>query len=169
MEFMHKFGLQPSLFLFQIINFLIMMFILKKFLFSPLKKIFNERKYKIEQSLQDIENAKIILENANKKKYDILQEAKDNSEILTATAKASIKAMKEQSIFDAKNCYEQIIDDAKQKAEAEFENMNKQLGKISVDISEKIISKVLSNLFTDDEKQILTSRALEKMHEKITN
>ncbi len=169
MEIIQKFGLEVKLFLFQLINFLIIVFILKKFLFAPLKKILDERKCKIEQSLQDAENTKIVLENASKEKKNILAKAKSNADMLMATVKISIKEIKEKVVIEAKHRSEQIIDDAKQKAATEFESMNKKIGKMSVDISGKVISKVLSDLFTETEKQKLMSRALEKIDEKIKN
>ena len=78
MEIIQKFGLEARLFLFQLVNFLIIVFVLKKFLFAPLKKMLDERKRKIEQSLQDAENAKIILGNAAEEKKKILAEAKSS-------------------------------------------------------------------------------------------
>jgi F-type H+-transporting ATPase subunit b len=169
MEIIQKFGLEAKLFLFQLINFLIIVFILKKFLFAPLKKMLDERKRKIEQSLQDAENAKIVLENASEEKKDILTKAKSSADLLMATVKVSIKETKEKAVIEAKHRSEQIIDDAKQKAVTEFESMNKQIEKISLDISGKVMSKVLSDLFTETEKQKLMSRALEKIGEKIKN
>jgi F-type H+-transporting ATPase subunit b len=169
MEIIQKFGLEAKLFFFQVINFLIIVFILKKFLFTPLKKMLDGRKRKIEQSLQDAENAKIILKNASEEKKNILAKAKRSADMLMATVKASIKETKEKAIIETKHRSEQIIDDAKQKAATEFEGMNKKIGKMSVDISRKIISKVLSDLFTENEKQKLISRALEKIDEKIKN
>jgi F-type H+-transporting ATPase subunit b len=169
MEIIQKFGLEAKLFLFQLINFLIIVFILKKFLFAPLKKMLDERKRKIAQSLQDAENAKIVLENASEEKKNILAKAKSSADMLMATVKVSIKETKEKAVIEAKHRSEQIIYDAKQKAATEFESMNKKIGKMSVDISGKVMSKVLSDLFTETEKQKLMSRALEKIDEKIKN
>jgi len=169
MEIIQKFGLETKLFLFQVVNFLIMAFILKKFLYVPLKKILDKRKHKIEQSLLETANTKIILENAKEEKKKLLFEAKNSADILIETAKISIAETKEKIIMEAKHHSEQVLADAKQKAEAEFKIMNNQIEKISVDVSKKIILRVLSDLFTDDEKQKLISRALEKIDEKIKN
>jgi F-type H+-transporting ATPase subunit b len=169
MEIIQKFGLEAKLFLFQLINFLIIVFILKKFLFAPLKKMLDERKNKISQSLQDAENAKIVLENAGEERKKILSDAKINADKLTAAVKVSIDETKEKANAEAKQHSAQILEDAKRQAAAEFENVSKQIGNMSVDISGKVLSKVLSDLFTDDEKQKLMSRALEKIDEKITN
>ncbi|GHT70418.1 ATP synthase subunit b [Endomicrobiia bacterium] len=169
MEIIQRFGLEAKLFLFQLINFLAIVFILKKFLYTPLKRILDERKNKIEGSLRDAENAKIALENAGEEKKKILLEAKSSADKLAASAKISIGEAKEKAVAEAEQRSEQILDDAKHKAAEEFENMNKQIGKMSLDVSGKVISKVLSDLFTDDEKQKLMTRALEKIDEQITN
>ncbi|MDR3306334.1 MAG: F0F1 ATP synthase subunit B [Endomicrobium sp.] len=169
MEIIQKFGLETKLFLFQLINFLIIAFILKKFLFKPLKKMLDERKRKIEQSLQDAENAKAALENAGRERKKILTDAKVGADKLMTSVKTSADETKEKTLVEAKFRSQQIIEEAKNKASAEFENMNKQIGKMSVDISSKILSRVLSDLFTEEEKQKLMSRALERIDEKIAN
>jgi F-type H+-transporting ATPase subunit b len=169
MEIIQQFGLEGKLFLFQVVNFLIIVLILKKFLFNPLKKVLDERKRKIEQSLQDAQNAKVALENAGEEKKKILADAKVGADKLMVSLKASAEEAKEKTLLEARSRSQQIIEEAKNKASAEFENMNKQIGKMSVDVSSKILSKVLSELFTEEEKQKLMSRALEKIDEKITN
>lgn len=169
MEIIQKFGLEAKLFLFQLVNFLIVVFVLKRFLFSPLKKMLDERKNRIAQSLQDAENAKIALENADEERKKILADAKSNADKLTASVKVSIDESRTEAMEEAKQHSAQILEDAKHQAAAEFENMNKEIGKISVNLSGKVLSKVLSDLFTEDEKQKLMSRALEKIDEKITN
>jgi F-type H+-transporting ATPase subunit b len=169
MGIIQKFGLDVRLFSFQLINFLVVVFILKKFLYPPLKKMLDERKNKIEQSLQDAKNAKVFLENAGAEGKKILAIAKSDADKLTASSKISISQAQERAILEAKQRSEQILDDAKLNAQEEFEKMNKQIGKISIDVSGKVISKVLSDLFTDDEKQKLMTRALEKIDEHIAN
>ncbi|GMO64308.1 MAG: hypothetical protein Nk1A_0570 [Endomicrobiia bacterium] len=169
MEIIQKFGLEIKLLLFQIVNFLIIAFILKKFLYIPLKKILDERKYKIKQSLLESNNTKIILENAKEERKKLLSEAKNNADILIESAKISIVEAKEKTIMEAKRHSEQILDDAKQRAATEFKIMNNQIEKMSIDVSRKIILRVLSDLFSEDEKQKLISRVLERIDEKIKN
>jgi F-type H+-transporting ATPase subunit b len=169
MEIIKKFGLETRLFLFQFVNFLVVAFILKKFLYAPLKKILDERKFKIEESLKESKNIKKSLENANEAGIKILEEARNNANKLTTAVKISIAETKKKAVVEARYQSEQIVIDAKQRAETEIENMNKKACKASIEVSEKLISKILSGLFTDDEKQKLISRALEKMYEKVTN
>lgn len=173
MEILSLLGLEKSLFIFQLINFLIIAYVLKRFLFKPLMKMIDERKRRVDQSLQDAEDARIALENAGEERKKILAEAKNDSDALAASAKVSLEETKAKMTEDAKQRSAQIIEDAKQKAAMEFENMNKQIGHMSVNISEKVMAKVFSGLFTDEEKKALISRALEKIekggYEKSSN
>ncbi|MDR1522444.1 MAG: ATP synthase F0 subunit B [Endomicrobium sp.] len=169
MEIIQKFGLEAKLFLFQLVNFLIIVFILKRFLFAPLRKMLEQRKRKIEQSLLDAENAKLALDNASQERKKMLSEAKLNADKLTSSVKIAIEEEKQKATIEAKHQAQTILDEARQQAGLEFDNVSKQLGKMSIDLSQKILKKVFSDLFSEEEKQKLMSRALEKIDEKITN
>jgi F-type H+-transporting ATPase subunit b len=173
MEILSILGLEGKVFVAQLVNFLIVVFILKKILYKPMQKMLNERQSKIERGLQDAQNAKIALENAGEERKKILAAAKNDADALSASAKASLEETKVRLTQDTKNRCEQILEDAKQKAAMEFENMNRQIGKISVDISGKVMSHVFSGLFTDEEKSKILARALEKIekggYEKSSN
>jgi F-type H+-transporting ATPase subunit b len=163
MEILQMFGLEWKLFLGQLINFLIVAYVLKRFVYKPIRAVLDERKRKIDQSLQDAQNAKIILENAGDERKKILESARLDATAAISAAKTSAEETKEKFKADAKKQSEQIISDAKQKAAMEFENLNKQIGQMSVDISGKIMSKVFSNLFSQEEKQKILARALDKI------
>ncbi|MDR2192315.1 MAG: F0F1 ATP synthase subunit B [Endomicrobium sp.] len=163
MEILNLLGLETPLFIFQIINFLIIAYILKRFAYKPIKAMLDERKRKIEQSLQDAQNAKIALENAGAERKKILGSAQADANAAILAAKTSAEETKEKLKNEAKKQSEQIIADAKQKAAMEFENLNKQVGQISADISGKIMSKVFENLFSEEDKQKILARALDKI------
>jgi F-type H+-transporting ATPase subunit b len=162
-EMIAKFGLEGKLFLFQLINFLIIMAILTKFLYKPLRNMLDERKRRIDQSLRDADEAKLALENAGEERKKILVSAKKDADDLTASTRTLLNQTKEKFTNEAKERSLQIVEEAKQRAVVELENVNKQVGRISVDLSGKIISKVLSDLFTDNDKQAILSRALDKI------
>ncbi|MDR2426289.1 MAG: ATP synthase F0 subunit B [Endomicrobium sp.] len=163
MEILSTLGLEGKVFIAQLINFLVVVFILKIILYKPLRKMLNERKNRIEKGLQDAADAKIALENAGEERKKILASAKSGADELTALTKASLEEIKIKLTQEAKNRSEQILEDAKQKAAMEFENMNRQIGKISVDISGKVMMHVFSSLFTDEEKNKILARALDKI------
>lgn len=173
MEILHLFGLETPLFLFQLVNFLIIVAVLTKFLYKPLKNMLDERRRRIEQSLRDAEDAKTALENAGEERKKILSIAKKDADELSASTKVMLKETQEKITQEANDRSKQIIEEAKQRAAVELENVSKQAGLMSVDLSGKIISKVFSNFFTDEDKQKMLSKALDKIakgeYEKSSN
>lgn len=167
------FGLETKLFIAQIINFAILLFILKKFLYKPIAKIFEERQAKIKQGLEDAQNAHKTLLDANNQKADILKIARIDADKILNNTKVSSEKIKQQSLEDAKKQATEIIDNAKKQAQDEFDKISKQVGVMSLDLSKKIVSKVLSEIFTEEDKSIILSKAVNKIengsYENTTN
>ena len=172
-DILNLFGLEGKLFIAQIINFAILLFILKKFLYEPIAKMMEERKTKIKQGLDDAENAKKALIEADNQKILILKEAKIDADKILENTKKSSENLKQKSSEDAKKQAAEIVDNAKKQAQAEFDKASKQVGSMSVDLSKKIVSKILSEIFTEQDKTAILSKAVEKIekggYEKATN
>ena len=70
-----RFGLDPILFAAQVVNFLIIAWILNRFLIRPLMANMKARREKIAQGLEDADKARAALEAAGKERDRMLQEA----------------------------------------------------------------------------------------------
>ncbi len=162
-DILNLFGLETKLFIAQIINFAILLYILKRFLYKPIARILEERKNKIKQGLDDAENAKKALLDADNQKLSILKDAKKDADKILENTKISSENLKQKTAEDAKKQAAEIIDNAKKQAQDEFEKANKQIGNISIDLSKKIVSKVLSEVFTEEEKNTILLKAVEKI------
>ena len=66
MEILKNFGFEPVFFIAQIVNFLILFFVFKRFLYKPILKLLKERAREITKGLEDADNAKKTLEDAEK-------------------------------------------------------------------------------------------------------
>lgn len=172
-DIINLFGLEGKLFIAQVINFAILLFILKLFLYEPIAKMLEERKTKIKQGLEDAEKSTRALLEAEDKKKEILKVAKIDADKILENTKVSSENFKQKSAEEAKKQATEIIDNAKKQAQDEFEKISKQVGYMSIDLSKKIVSKVLSEIFTEEEKNIILSKAVEKIesggYEKTTN
>ena len=124
-----KLGIDWKLLLFQIINFLILLFILRKVLYKPILNLLEARRKKIEegllksekfeeewQKIKDMERAKAsetekqavqIVEKARldavKKEKEILEMARKNSEKIVNDAKKDIAKEKERILEELKD------------------------------------------------------------------
>ena len=75
MDILNQFGVQPILLAAQVVNFLILLFILKKFLYKPLLKVLDARKKTIEDSLKNAEEIEKKLADTNIEVEKILAKA----------------------------------------------------------------------------------------------
>lgn len=170
---LNLFGIESKLFIAQIINFAVLLIILKLLLYKPIAQMLEERKAKIKQGLDDAENAKKALADADTQKTKILKEAKVDADKILENTKVSSEILKQQSAQDAKKQATEIVDNAKKQAQDEFAKASKQVGSMSVELSKKIVAKILSEIFTEDDKNAVLAKAVEKIetggYEKTTN
>ena len=123
--FISNFGIQPVYLAAQVVNFLILLFILKRFMYKPLLKVFEERKTTISNNLK-------IAEELEQQRQNIKEESGIQ---LTNTSKEALKILAEAS--DTAN---QIVQDAHKKAEIDIEIMLKN-GKDALSQERLIIIK----------------------------
>lgn len=158
MEILKQFGIQPILLAAQAVNFLILLFILKKFLYKPVLKVLEDRKKKIEDSLK---NAEAIEKR--------LQEVEVQVDKMIAKA-----AEEGQKILDeSKKSAAQIIEAAKMRAEGlaqdiarrNEESMKLRQEKILTDAKVQITDLVLA-VFKKVTGKTLTSKSQKEMIDK---
>ncbi len=153
MEILNQFGFSPILFFGQIVNFLILAFIFKKFLYKPILKTLNERKKKIAKGLKDAEEAAEALSHAESEKEVILVKASKEAEKILDDTKKAAEEMRDEILTGARSDADKIITSAKAQVDAQMEEMEKRAKKASLDNSVAILEKVLDSLFTKDERK----------------
>src|ERR1035437_2709692 len=79
MEILKNFGFDPILLVAQIVNFLIILFLLKKFLYKPVLDMLKKRKDDIEKGVKDAEEGRLTLEKALEEEKKILRIAQEQS------------------------------------------------------------------------------------------
>src|SRR3989344_8342526 len=99
MEIIKNFGVDPVLLVAQIVNFLVILFILKKYLYKPILDILNKRQNAVEEGIRNAEDARIKLEKAVIEEKNILKEAQ-------AAAKKIIEDARDDAITSVKKVQE---------------------------------------------------------------
>lgn len=124
---MDALGIDFKLFLGQIINFLILLFILWRFAYKPILKMLNDRRGKVAESL---ENAKKIEENlaiSEQKTREILSKAQTEAERQIENAKKLAIEQKNEIVTAAKTQAEKEVEKAKIAISAERVSAEKSL------------------------------------------
>ncbi|HOW60680.1 MAG TPA: F0F1 ATP synthase subunit B [Candidatus Moranbacteria bacterium] len=148
MELLNNLGINAKLLIAQIVNFLILLFVLYKFAYGPVLKLLDERTKKIERGLKDAEDAQKKLSEISGKEKEILIKAKKQAQEIVAKAEEIAIKNKEEIIASAKEQSEKIIADSNRKIESErtlmFQEIKKQAAELVVAATEKIIDEKMN-------------------------
>lgn len=163
MEILSEFGFDLKLFVAQILNFLVLAFLFKKFLYKPLLSAVRKREEEIKKGLANAEKAEKAMISAEERKDEILNEAAKEAEKIINDSRKSAQTESERILLETKAESERIIRNAKEQANLEKKAIEKQISTIAIDASQRILNSVISELFTDKEKDEILKRSLKKI------
>ena len=138
-----------GLFFWQILIFVGLIFLLKKFAWKPILDAVNEREEGIKNALLSAENARQEMQNLQADNQRILNEARAERDAMLKEA----REMKEKMITDSKNEAQaqgqKMIEQAKAAIESEknaaMAELKSQVSTLSLSIAEKLLKEELSN------------------------
>jgi len=163
METLGKFGLDPILFAAQVVNFLIIAWIINRFLIRPLMANMKARREKIAQGLEDAEKARKSLEDAAKERDKVLQEASSEAFRLLQNARDEADRLRSAALERAGADAERLIEEARGIMALERQDMEKAVQSLSLELSGKILESVVEGLFSDEEKRRIVARGIERI------
>src|ERR1035437_7940276 len=87
MDFLKNLGFDPIMLVAQILNFLIILFLLKRFLYKPVMDMMKKREDVIKEGLEKAEESRVSFEKTVEKEKKILSEASEDSKKIIEDAK----------------------------------------------------------------------------------
>ena len=154
-EIADTFGWDFRLFLSQVILFLLVALILKKFAYGPVVEMLEERRGRIAEGLASAEQMKKELANAQVKAQEILNQASAQGAKMIEEARAAAARVQEQESQKAVASARDIVEKARQAAEAEHARMlsdlRREVGRLVVATTAKVTGKVLT---ADDQNRL---------------
>jgi F-type H+-transporting ATPase subunit b len=154
-ETAETFGWNVWLFLSQVISFVIVALLLRKFAYKPVLGILEQRRQQIAEAQLNSEKIKQQLAEAEQRYQEILSKANGQAQRMIDEARESashVAARKEQEAVAAA---EQIVAKAREAAALEHERtmaqLKRELGRLVVDTTAKVTGKVLTS---DDQRRL---------------
>ena len=163
MESLGKLGLDPLHLVAQVVNFLIIAWIIYRFLLKPLLATMNTRREKIAQGLADADKAKAALEEAAQERDRILQEASAEAFRLLQNAREEAERLRTAALERAGHDAERVIEEARGVIDLERQEMERAVQGLSLRLSGRILEKVVQGLFSEDERAGIVARGLERI------
>lgn len=167
MEILTNFGIQPTLLVAQIVNFLIIIFLLKKFLYKPILKVLEDRRKKIEESLKNADLIEERLQRTNDQTEKIIADAQTQAQVLIANAKKEAERIGENATLEARKNAEAMLAEARIQIEVQRQSMQERLEKETLELVIAVVKKVLGRNLKPEEKQSLTDSATREITKQI--
>jgi F-type H+-transporting ATPase subunit b len=165
METLGRFGLDPILLAAQVVNFLVIAWVLNRFLIRPLMATMKVRREKIAQGLADGEKARAALADAAREKEKILQEASAQAYRMLEGARGEAERLRAAALEKAGKDAERLIEEARGLLALERQEMEKAVQGLSLQLSGRILESVVEGLFSEKEKAQIISRGLKRIRE----
>ncbi|WP_418791129.1 F0F1 ATP synthase subunit B [Phosphitispora sp. TUW77] len=112
-------GFEFPKFIWQVVNFLILVVLLKKFAYKPILNMLDERRKSIEDAINNAETAKTEAENMRKEYQTRLAEAKQEAQEIMAKATKLGEEMKQEIIANAQSEATKAIQKAQEEIKRE--------------------------------------------------
>jgi F-type H+-transporting ATPase subunit b len=168
MEMLEEFGFDPTLFIAQIINFVIIFFVLKKLLYKPVSEMIAKRDKEIKKGLKDKEDAEILMQKTQEKETEVLQKAQIKAEKIINDAKMEANETKAQIEENAKKEADRILsqsrDTINQETKIAEDHLTNKIGTIAIGLLESS----LQGVFSKKEQEIILKKAEEQLKKQKT-
>ncbi|HEX6291816.1 MAG TPA: F0F1 ATP synthase subunit B [Herpetosiphonaceae bacterium] len=146
---MDKLGINPNLFIAQLINFGIIAFFLARFLYRPVLNALTNRQAVIRESLENAEQVKQQVARAQQDYDARLNEARQEAARILAQANDRAKTMEQEIIVQARQEAERIQIEARQQVQQEREQLlrglQSQLGNLVVQTASTVVGQELDS------------------------
>ena len=138
-----------GLFFWQLLIFILLLLLLKKFAWKPILDSVNERESFIKNAMLEADKARNEMASIEESNQKVLKEARAEREALLKDARATGAEIIAQSKIDAQTEANKIIAQAQEtirnEKRAAVNELKNQVAQISLEIAEKVIDKELDN------------------------
>lgn len=163
MEIFKTFGLDPYLVTAQIVNFLIIFYVLKRYLYPPLFNVFKKREELVKDSINRAEENEKILEKSKNQEKEIIKKAKSTADEVIKEAREQSETIVKKAEEDARQKADKMLKDAKEQLALETAEAKKELNTYVLQLSIQILEKSLSNVLTEKEQSEIIAKATKEI------
>jgi len=147
------------------ISFGLILFILKKFAWSPILKMLNDRETSIQEALDSEERAKEEMKSLQAGNEKILAEARHDRDQMLKDARDIREKMIAEAKTDAAKANEKMIKEARESIKNEkmaaITELKNQVGMLSLEIAEKVLK---AELASDEKQKALVNTLLKEVN-----
>ena len=153
----------PGLYIWAIITFLVLLALLTKFAWKPLLQALDARQLTIQKALDAAEKARLELERLNRESEQIMRQARIEADQIVTMSRADAERLREEMRQKARAEAEGIVKTAERQIQLETARAIQQIRREAADLSVAIASKLIRRNLTKEDNEKLIDEALGQM------
>jgi len=138
----------PGLMIWTIISFLITLFVLKRYAFGPIQRMIDQRRERIEQAIEEADNARAEAHNLLEEHRKLVAQAKGEGEEILAEARRIADSQRERVRLETEEDRQRRLEETRRQIEQATHQalgeIRDEVGRLSLLAAEKITRKSLS-------------------------
>lgn len=163
MDILQTFGIKPILLSAQVVNFLVLLFLLNKFLYKPILKVLDTRRQKITDSLKNAAEIELQLQKTEEDRLKQLAQATKEGKDIIEDAKTSAANIISQAHQKAAADIEMLAVKAKSEMASEREKLHQEIRAELADIVEISLRKVTTQSLNDKVQKEIIQKAIKNL------
>jgi len=153
----------PGLFIWTIVTFLVLLTLLAKFAWRPLLMALDSRQALIRKALDDAQQAKQELERLNLESAQIINRARVEAEAVITQSRSDGDRLREEIRAKARTEADHIVKNAERQIQLETSRALEQIRREAVELSVMIASKIIQRNLTKEDNERLIDEALKQV------
>ena len=163
MDVLAKLGVDWKLLVAQVVNFLVLLWVLRRFAYRPMLEFLEKRTKRIESGLRDAKRAAEKLSEIEAKEREVLEEARKESAAIVARARESAERIADKVMIESREESERILIETRKKVDAERESMRAEMKRELAGLVLLATEKVLAEKLKGADDTVLIRKAVEKL------
>ena len=154
---------EPGLFIWTILVFVVLLTLLKKFAWVPLLSALEERQEGIRKSLSDAEQARKELEQVQQESNRIIAKARADADAIIASSRSDAIKLQDELREKARSEADGILKNAERQIQQQTDRSLVQIREEAVDLSLTIASKLVQRNLSKEDNDALIEKALKQI------
>ena len=155
--------LDPGLFIWTIVTFLVLLTLLTKFAWKPLLQALDSRQEAIRKSLDDAQQARQEMERLKQEAAHIIRQGRVEAESIVSQSRSDAERLRGEMRQRAKADSDAIVKNAERQIQLETARALQQIRHEAIDLSVMIASKIIQRNISKEDNEKLIAEALEQV------
>ncbi len=156
-------GINLKIFIAQLVNFVLVLLVLWKWVYQPLVKLLDERSKRIEQSMKHAEEIEEKMKSVEEEQGRLLSEAKASAAAVMEQAREDAERRKSEMLHLAKEEVQRVVVQGKEQLRSEKQQMIREAKVEMAEIAVEAAKRVLQESIDEKRSQTIAEQAISKL------